>query len=101
MIKIDLTAIHRMMIRHYGSRNMNVDTIVESAKFIKPREMKITFDYDKEIFIDMECLNKKLNRHIDGVRNFFVSVNFDKIEIHVILYWKRRLRDFDFEFSEN
>jgi hypothetical protein len=101
MINIDLTAIHRMMTRHYGSRNMNVDTVVENLKFIKPKELKISFDYDKEIFVDMERLNRRLNRHICGVRHFFVSVNFDKVEIHIILYWKRKLRDYDFEFSEN
>jgi hypothetical protein len=101
MINIDLTAIHRIMIRQYGSRKMNVDTMVESINFIKPRELKITFDYDKECFVDMERLNKRLNKHIGGVRHFFVSVNYDKIEIHIILYWRRKLRDYDFEFSEN
>ena len=101
MIQVDLTAIHRIMIRHYGSRKMSVDTIVESVNFIKPREIRISFDYDKEIFVDMERLNRRLNRHICGVRHFFVSVNFDKIEIHIILYWGRKLRDYDFEFSEN
>lgn len=101
MINIDLTSIHRMMTRHYGSRNMNVDTIVENLNFIKPRELKITFDYDKDIFINMERLNKRLNRHIGGVRHFFVSVNFNKIEIHIVLYWRRKLRDYDFEFSNN
>ena len=101
MINIDLTAIHRIMIRHYGSRKMNVETIVERVSFIKPRELKITFDYDKECFIEMERLNRRLNRHICGVRHFFVSVNYNSIEIHVVLYWRRRLRDYDFEFSEN
>jgi hypothetical protein len=101
MINIELTAIHRMMTRHYGSRKMNVDTIVERVSFIKPRELKITFDYDKECFVDMERLNRRLNRHIGGVRHFFVSVNYNSIEIHVILYWRRKLRDYDFEFSEN
>jgi len=101
MINIDLTAIHRMMTRHYGSRKMNVDTIVERVNFIKPRELKITFDYDKECFVDLERLNKRLNRHIDGVRHFFVSINNNKIEILVVLYYGRKLRDYDFEFSEN
>ena len=101
MIQVDLTAIHRIMIRHYGSRKMSVDTIVESVNFIKPREIRISFDYDKECFVDMERLNRRLNRHIDGVRHFFVSVNNNKIEILVVLYYGRKLRDYDFEFSEN
>lgn len=101
MINIDLTAIHRMMTRHYGSRKMNVDTMVERVNFIKPREMKISFDYDNECFVDLERLNRRLNRHIDGVRHFFVTVNFNRIEIHIVLYWRRKLRDYDFEFSEN
>ncbi len=100
-MKVDLTAIHSLMTRHYGSRKMNVNTLVESVNFIKPREMKITFDYDKECFVDLERLNRRLNRHIDGVRHFFVSVDDSIIEIHVVLYWKRKLRDYDFEFSEN
>ncbi|RAR72549.1 hypothetical protein CLV55_105119 [Flavobacterium aciduliphilum] len=101
MINIDLTAIHRMMTRHYGSRKMNVETIVERVSFIKPRELKITFDYDKECFVDMVRLNRRLNRYIGGVRHFFVSVNYKSIEIHVIFYWRRKLRDYDFEFSDN
>ena len=101
MINKDLTTITRMMTRHYKSRKMSVNTIVEKVSFIKPRKLKITFDYEKEIFVDMELLNRRLNRHIGGVRHFFVSVNYSCIEIHVILYWRRKLRDYDFEFRDN
>ena len=80
---------------------MKMDTIVESRHFIRPKELKITFDYDPLCHVDMLRLHRRLGKYMDGVREFFVSVNDGNIEIHVVLYWGRKLRDYDFEFSEN
>ena len=80
---------------------MKMNTIVESRNFIRPKELKITFDYDPLCHVDMLRLHRRLVRYIDGVRELFVSVNDGTIEIHVILYWGRKLRDYDFEFSQN
>jgi hypothetical protein len=101
MIQVDLTAIHRIMTKYYGSRHMKMDTIVENRNFIRPKELKITFDYDPLCHVDMLRLHRRLGKHIDGVRELFVSVNNNKIEIHVVLYRGRKLRDYDFEFSVN
>jgi hypothetical protein len=101
MMQVDLTGIHRIMTKYYGSRHMTLDTIVESRHFIRPKELKITFDYDLLCHVDMLRLHRRLGRHIDGVREFFVSVNNNNIEIHVVLYRGRKLRDYDFEFSQN
>jgi hypothetical protein len=49
----------------------------------------------------MPSLHRRLGRYIDGVREFFVSINDGNIEIHVVLYRGRKLRDYDFEFSQN
>lgn len=89
------------MTKYYGSRHMTMDTIVENRNFIRPKELKITFDYDPLCHVDLNRLNRRLSRFVDGVRQFFVSVNDGNIEIHVVLYWGRKLRDYDFEFSEN
>jgi hypothetical protein len=101
MIQVDLTNIHKIMIRNYGSRNMQVDTLVESKNFIRPKELKITFDYDPLCNVDLHRLSRRLGRHIQDVKNFYVSVNNNKIEILVVLYYGRKLKDYDFEFSEN
>ena len=101
MIQVDLSGIHRIMTKYYGSRHMTMDTIVESRHFIRPKELKITFDYDPLCHVDMLRLHRRLGKYMDGVREFFVSVNDGNIEIHVVLYWGRKLRDYDFEFSEN
>lgn len=101
MMQVDLTGIHRIMTKYYGSRHMKMNTIVESRHFIRVKELKITFDYDPLCHLDMLRLHRRLCKHIDGVRQFFVSINNDKIEILVVLYWGRKLRDYDFEFSEN
>lgn len=80
---------------------MTMDTIVESRNFIRPKELKITFDYDTLCHVDMPSLHRRLGRYIDGAKELFVSVNDGNIEIHVVLYWGRKLRDYDFEFSQN
>lgn len=100
-MQVDITGIHRIMTKYYGSRQMKMDTIVENRNFIRPKELKITFDYDPLCHVDLNRLNRRLSRFVDGVRQFFVSVNNDKIEILVVLYRGRKLRDYDFEFSEN
>ena len=101
MIQVDLAGIHRVMTRHYGSRHMSMDTIVENRNFIRPKELRLTFDYDPLCHMDMLRLHRRLSQYVDGVRQFFVSINKDKIEILVVLYWGRKLRDYDFEFSQN
>ena len=101
MMQVDLTGIHRIMTKYYGSRHMTMDTIVENRNFIRPKELKITFDYDPLCHVDMLSLHRRLGRHIDGAKELFVSVNVGKIEIIVVLYMGRKLRDYDFEFSEN
>ena len=101
MIQVDITGIHRIMTKYYGSRHMTMDTIVENRHFIRPKELKIIFDYDQQCHVDMLRLHRRLGRYIDGAKELFVSVNDNKIEIHVVLYWGRKLRDFDFEFSVN
>jgi hypothetical protein len=101
MMQVDLTGIHRIMTKYYGSRHMKMDTIVENRNFIRPKELKITFDYDPLCHVDMLRLHRRLGKHIDGVREFFISVNDGNIEIHVVLYRGRKLRDYDFEFSQN
>jgi hypothetical protein len=101
MIQVDLTGIHRIMTKYYGSRHMKMDTIVESRNFIRPKELKITFDYDPLCHVDILRLHRRVGKYIDGVRELFVSVKNNNIEIHVVLYRGRKLRDYDFEFSEN
>jgi hypothetical protein len=101
MRQVDITGIHRVMTKYYGSRHMKMDTIVENQNFIRPKELKITFDYDPLCHVDMLRLHRRLGRHIDGVRELFVSIKDNNIEIHVVLYWGRKLRDYDFEFSQN
>ena len=100
-MQVDLNGIHRIMTKYYGSRHMSMDTIVENRNFIRPKELKITFDYDPLCHVDLNRLNRRLTRFVDGVKQFFVSVNNDKIEILFVLYRGRKLRDYDFEFSEN
>ena len=101
MMQVDLTGIHRIMTKYYGSRHMKMDTIVENRHFIRPKELKITFDYDPLCHVDMLRLHRRLGRYIDGAKKFFVNINDNKIEIHVVLYRGRKLRDYDFEFSQN
>lgn len=101
MIQVDLTAIHNLMFRFYGSREMQMSTFVERKHFLRPKELKMTFDYDPLCHVDMLRLHRRLGRHINGVREFFVSVNDNKIEIYFVLYRGKKLQDYDFEFSQN
>jgi hypothetical protein len=101
MRQVDLSGIHRIMTKYYGSRHMKMDTIVENRHFISPKELKITFDYDPLCRVDMLRLHRRLGRHIDGGKELFVSLNDNKIEIHIVLYRGRKLKDYDFEFSQN
>ena len=101
MMQVDITGIHRIMTKYYGSRHMKMDTIVENRNFIRPKELKITFDHDPLCHVDMLRLQRRIGRYIDGAKELFVSLNDGKIEIHVVLYRGRKLRDYDFEFSEN
>ncbi len=102
MIKIDLTAIHRLMTRYYGSRKMNVDTNVEEKHFIRPSDMKMIFDYEPSCDVDFLTLLRRLKRYMRGT-DFILSINKEenKIQIHVLMYDKPKYKDFDFEFSSN
>ena len=104
MKKLDLTAIHRIFTRNFGSRQMTLYTNVEEKSFINPYSMKLIFDYDPTIEIDYIILLRKLREYIDEVQVMF-SLNIvkeeNKIYIYVIMYDKSEYQDYDFEFSEN
>lgn len=102
MRKVDITGIHRILTRNYGSRNMTMNTNVEEKSFINPYSMKLIFDYDPTIEIDYIILLRKLRRYIFDVHfNLNVVSDENKIYIHVILYDKPMYKDYDFEFSQN
>ena len=104
MRKADITGIHRILTRYYGSRHMTMETNVEDRNFINPYSMKLIFDYDPTIEIDYIILLRKLREYIDEVQVMF-SLNIvkeeNKIQIYVIMYDKSEYKDYDFEFSEN
>ena len=104
MKKLDLTAIHRIFTRNFGSRQMTLYTNVEEKSFIKPYSLKLIFDYDPTIEIDYIILLRKLREYIDEVQVMF-SLNIvkeeNKIYIYVIMYEKSEYKDYFFEFSEN
>ena len=104
MRKVDITGIHRILTRYYGSRNMTTDTNVEEKSFINPYSLKLIFDYDPTIEIDYIILLRKLREYIDEVQVMF-SLNIvkeeNKIYIYVIMYEKSEYKDYFFEFSEN
>lgn len=101
MMRVDLTAIYNLMFKFYGSREMQMSTFVERKHFLRSKELKMTFDYYPLCHVDMLRLHRRLGRHINGVREFFVSFNDNKIEIYFVLYRGRKLQDYDFEFSQN
>ena len=102
MRKVDITGIHRILTRYYGSRHMTMDTNVEKKIFINPYSMKLIFDYDPTIEIDYIILLRKLRRYIFGVHfNINVVKEETKIYIYVIMYDKSEYKDYDFEFSQN
>ena len=101
MMRVDLTAIHNLMFKFYGSREMQMSTFVERKHFLRPKEIKINFDYKKDCNLDIEKLTRRLARYIWNVHNFFVTIKNDTIEISIIFYINKKLKDFDFEFSEN
>ena len=104
MKKLDLTAIHRILTRYFGSRHMVMDTNVEEKSFINPYSMKLIFDYDPTIEIDYIILLRKLREYIDeGQIQFNLNVvkEENRIYIYVIMYKKSEYNDYFFEFSEN
>ncbi len=102
MRKVDITGVHRIMTRYYGSRNMTMNTNVEENYFINPSDMKIIFDYDPKIEVDYIILLRKLRRYIFGVHfNLNIIKEENKIYIYVIMYDKSEYKDYDFEFSQN
>jgi hypothetical protein len=102
MRKVDITGIHRILTRYYGSRNMTMYTNVEDRHFINPSDMKIIFDFDPSIQIDFITLLRKLRRYIIGAHfNLNIIEEENKIQIYVINYDKPVYKDFGFEFSEN
>jgi hypothetical protein len=102
MMQVDITGVHRIMTRYYGSRNMTMNTNVEEGYFINPSDMKMIFDYDPSIKIDFMTLLRRLRRYIIGAHfNLNIIEEESKVQIYVIVYDKPEYKDFDFEFSEN
>ena len=101
-MQLDLTAIHNLMTKYYGSRTLALYTNVEDKNFINPYSMKLIFDYDPTIEIDYIILLRKLRSYIFGVHfNLNIIQEENKIQIYVIMYDKPLYRDYDFEFSQN
>lgn len=102
MRKVDITGVHRIMTRYYGSRNMTMNTNVEERYFINPSDMKLIFDFDPSIQIDFMTLLRRLRRYIVGTHfNLNIIEEDNKIQIYVIVYDKPEYKDYDFNFSEN
>ena len=102
MTKVDLTGVHRIMIKYYGSKKMIVLTNVESKMFINPCDINLEFDYDASFEIDYMLLLKRLRRYIIRAE-FFVNIIREelKVKIYVMLYDKPQFDNYDFEFSQN
>lgn len=103
-MQLDLTAIHNLMTKYYGSRHMSLYTNVEEKTFIKPFSMKLIFDYDQNIEIDYIILLRKLREYMDEVHiqfNLNVVKEENKIYIYIMLYDTAEYMDYDFGFSEN
>lgn len=102
MRKVDITGVHRIMTRYYGSRNMTMNTNVEERYFINPSDMKLIFDFDPSIQIDFMTLLRRLRRYIIGAHfNLNIIEEENKIQIYVIVYDKPEYKDYDFKFSDN
>ena len=102
MRKVDITGVHRIMTRYYGSRNMTMNTNVEESYFINPSDMNIIFDYDPSIQIDFMTLLRRLRRYIIGAHfNLNIIDEEYKVQIYVIVYDRPEYKDYDFNFSEN
>jgi hypothetical protein len=102
MRKVDITGVHRIMTRYYGSRNMTMNTNVEERYFINPSDMKLIFDFDPSIQIDFMTLLRRLRRYIIGAHfNLNIIEEDNKVQIYVIAYDKPEYKDYDFNFSEN
>lgn len=102
MRKVDITGIHRIMTRYYGSRNMTMNTNVEERYFINPSDMKLIFDFDPSIKIDFITLLRRLRRYIIGAHfNLNIIEEENKIQIYVIVYDRPDYKDYDFNFSKN
>jgi hypothetical protein len=102
MRKVDITGVHRVLTRYYGSRNMTMTTIVEERNFINPSDMNLIFDFDPSIQIDFITLLRRLRRYIIGAHfNLNIIEEDNKIQIYVIMYDRPEYKDYDFNFSEN
>jgi len=102
MRKVDITGVHRIMTRYYGSRNMTMNTNVEESYFINPSDMNIIFDYDPSIQIDFMTLLRRLRRYIIGAHfNLNIIDEEYKVQIYVMVYDRPEYKDYDFKFSEN
>ncbi len=60
-MRVDLTAIHNLMLKFYGSREMNMYTFAERKHFIKPKEIKLIFDYKEDCNLEIERLTRRLS----------------------------------------
>jgi hypothetical protein len=102
MKKVDITGIHRIMTRYYGSRNLTMYTNVEERHFINPYSLKLEFDFNPDCDTDFLTMLRRLKRYFINV-NLFLSINKDenKIILYALVYDKPAYKDFDFKFSEN
>jgi hypothetical protein len=102
MRKVDITGIHRILTRYYGSRNVTINTNVSEKTFLFPSDIKLIFDYDQSYDIDFILLMRRINRYIIGA-DFFLNVQEKekKIQINVMVFDEPEYKDFDFEFSSN
>lgn len=102
MRKVDITGIHKILTRYYGSRNMSMYTNVEERHFINPSDIKMIFDFDPSIKIDFITLLRRLRRYIVGAHfNLNIIEEENKVQIFVIVYDRPEYKDYDFNFSKN
>ncbi len=100
--KVDITGIHRILTRYYGSRNVTINTNVSDKTFLFPSDIKLIFDYDPSYDIDFIILMRRIRRYIIDA-DFFLNVQEKekKIQINVMVFDEPEYKDFDFEFSSN
>jgi hypothetical protein len=102
MRQVDITGIHRIMTKYYGSRIMTMNTNVEERHFINPSDIKLIFDFDSSIQIDFMSLLRRLKIYIIGADfNLNIIEEEKKVQIYVIVYDNPEYNDYDFNFSEN
>ena len=102
MKKVDITGIHRIMTRYYGSRSLTMYTNVEERHFINPYSLKLEFDFNPNCDTDFLTMLRRLRRYIIGAHfNLNIIEEENKVQIYVIVYDKPEFKDYDFNFSDN